>query len=338
MATVNKKEIKTEDELVPALKVTKLSKRYGRAKYAVKDISFEVLPGQFHGFIGANGAGKTTAIKSIIGAYAKYEGKVEIFGKINKTIAAKKHLGYIPETAKFPAKMTTFKYLSYMAYLSGYTKKEADKFATEKIIELGLQKVSKRSPNSFSSGQKKKVLLAQALIGDPDIIIMDEPAANLDPMARVDFFQNLKKIQKEGKSILISSHILTELDTFVDSVTIIDGGVLAYTGTIAALDNKTIREFIFAFMDKKSDEIFKEYLTKNKIKFIIKHKRIYAMMKTQANLNKALEFIKKKNLPVDRIQRNKLNLPQIYDKFVIKGSVATGTGRETKTVAKKGGK
>lgn len=323
------KVLKIKKEDTPLI-VNKLSKSYGRNKYAIKNVSFKVYKGEFHGFIGANGAGKTTTIKSIIGAYAKYEGNIQIFGKLNRSIAAKKHLGYIPETARFPENMTTEKYLSYMAYLSGYDQKAADEFAIVKIKELGLKKVAKKSPNNFSSGQKKKVLLAQALIGDPDLIIMDEPAANLDPIARNIFFGELKKLQKKGKSIFISSHILTELNNFVDSVTIIDGGKVAFTGKIKSLDNRSIKEFIFEFEDPKSNSIFETWLKSKKISYKIKSNLIYASLKTKNKINQAVDFIRENKLSIDTIQRNKLNLSEIYNKFVKKGSLATRIGKTIK--------
>ena len=322
------KIIKIDSEI--PLVVSKLSKKYEKTKYAIKNLSFKVEKGQFHGLIGANGAGKTTTIKSIIGAYARYDGNIKIFGKSNKTIEAKKYLGYIPETAKFPENISTKKYLSYMAYLSGYDKESADKFASDKIKELGLQKVASKSPNNFSSGQKKKVLLAQALIGDPQIIIMDEPAANLDPIARNNFFSELKKLQEAGKSILISSHILIELDYFVDSITIIDGGEIAFTGEVKSLDNKRIRQFIINFSTEKANLIFQSWLDRQNIQYYVKSSDIYVYFRTKAILYKALTYIKRRKLQIDFMKRNTLNLYQIYKHFVKKGSIATGTGKINK--------
>lgn len=220
-----------------ALEVQGYTKVYRGGKKAVDNLSFSVKKGQFHGFIGENGAGKTTTIKAIIAAYKKYQGNIEIFGINSKKEESRKKIGYIPEYAKFPPAFTTIAYLIAMGQLSGMSKKDASTRANELIKELDIEDLAKRKPNDFSSGQKKKILLAQAIIHDPDIIIMDEPAANLDPSARIEFFSILKDMQKKGKAIFISSHILTELDKYVDSVTLLSKGKLVFSGTVEELRN-----------------------------------------------------------------------------------------------------
>ena len=223
----------------PILFVENLFKRYPRKKKpTINNISFNVYPGQFHAFIGANGAGKTTSIKSIIGAYARWSGTVLINGCKNTSIEAKKFLGYIPENARFPQRMSCYSYLVWMAKLSGLTSIEAKRFAKTRLTDLNMWNLRKKSPNSFSSGQKKKVLLAQALINNPHVLIMDEPAANLDPKARLELFETLGKLTKEGKAIFISSHVLAEMDRYANAATILDGGKIVFTGTIKELFDK----------------------------------------------------------------------------------------------------
>lgn len=314
-----------------ALEVKSFSKRYrGRKDFAVKDASFVVQAGEFHGFIGANGAGKTTTIKSLIGAYAQWEGDIRIFGNKNTSIAAKRRMGYIPEAANFPKTLNALDYITHMANLAGIPFKEAKKFAKATLTDIGLGPVMKKKPNTFSSGQKKKVLLAQALVNNPDVLIMDEPAANLDPQARSEFFTELKKLQKQGKAILISSHILAELDTFVDSVTILDGGKVVYTGQTAELSSNIALAYHFTFRDKESKEKFEKYLDKQKIT----HKReetlmIKAKMLTEENIDKALAYIVKNKLALESMNSNRQTLQQAYDKYVKHGSVDT-KGQDTK--------
>jgi ABC-2 type transport system ATP-binding protein len=222
------------------LEIINFSKKYSfRARYAVHNLNFVVNKGEFHGFVGANGAGKTTTIKSIIGAYAKYEGEVLIYGQSSKTKFAKSKIGYIPEAANFPAGFSTKNFLIHMAMLANMKRKDAKHFVEEKIIELGLTMVANRNPNKLSSGQKKKVLLTQALIHKPELIVMDEPAANLDPNARSDFFTTLTNLCKTGISVFISSHILDELQKYIDSLTIIDGGKIVFTGKVKELNENS---------------------------------------------------------------------------------------------------
>ena len=305
----------------PVLEFDNFSKKYSRkANYAVHKASFKVFPGEFHGFIGANGAGKTTTIKSLIGAYGTYEGKITIFGKSNKEETIKKRIGYIPEVAKFPLKMKAEKYLTYMAYLSGLNYKASKEFANESIKKLKMETLRKRSPNSFSSGQRKKILLAQSLINNPDLLIMDEPAANLDPKARRDFFNNLKMLQKEGKSIFISSHILDELDQFVDSVTILDGGKIVFTGKIEDIQKK-ISIFSVKLSNKKDFSKLKQYLEKNKIKFKMNLQEEFIIQpKTSRTFLTISKFIIENKIPFEFMGKKKMTLSDIYKKFVKKGS------------------
>ncbi|WPL37169.1 ABC transporter ATP-binding protein [Malacoplasma iowae] len=222
-------EVKNKNEVF--LEVNNLRKQYNKkAKPAVNNISFKVLAGEFHAFIGANGAGKTTTIKSIVGAYAEFEGEIKISGISNREKSSRLKLGYIPESARFPSKMSSYLYLKSMAELNGLTPKEAKEFTERILKEFNMWNLRNVSPNKFSSGQKKKILLAQSLSNNPDLLIMDEPTANLDPKSRIAFFEILKDLQSKGKSIFISSHILSELDIYANALTILDGGKIVFTG------------------------------------------------------------------------------------------------------------
>lgn len=231
--SIKRHDVKISGE--PIVSIENLTKHYkGRTNPAINNISFNIYPGQFHAFIGANGAGKTTTIKSIISAYSnkKYKGEIKINGCLNFTANGKSVLGYIPEEAKFPKKMSTKNYLTNMACLSGLSSKDAKQKVNTILTNLGLTDLANKCPDSFSSGQKKKILLAQALIHDPKVLIMDEPAANLDPLARDELFENLINLQKEGKAIFLSSHILDEIGKYATYVTILDGGSIVYDGSI----------------------------------------------------------------------------------------------------------
>lgn len=227
---------KPTDLGTPAISVKNFTKHYPkRGKPAVNDISFNIYSGQFHAFIGANGAGKTTTIKSIIGAYSPYtiQGEITIEGYSNQTIEAKENIGYIPEYATFPKRMKAKEYLKLMSMLSGYSKVDSEKLATDLLRKMKMEPFTNKCPDSFSSGQKKKMLLAQALIHNPKILIMDEPAANLDPSARFELFEILLELQKEGKAIFLSSHILDEMSRYATYVTILDDGKIAFDGPVA---------------------------------------------------------------------------------------------------------
>ncbi|CAM9133855.1 ABC transporter ATP-binding protein [Mycoplasma todarodis] len=306
----------------PALEVKNFTKKYkGAKKPAVADVNFNVYPGEFHGFIGANGAGKTTTIKSLIGAYAKFEGEINIFGLEHLTEEAKSKVGYIPETAKFPKGYSTYKYIVYMSYLSGLSMKEAKAFADNVLKEIGLEKLKNRNPNTFSSGQKKKVLLAQALVHNPEIIIMDEPAANLDPKARIDFFETLKKLQEKGVAILISSHILTELDKYIDAVTIIDGGKVVFTGKIEDAIGDSDLEYSIQASD---EEALINFLKRHKYKHTKLSDGCMVKFKDKKEAKKLMNLLSTSKLEINTFKNNQNSLEEVYRKYVFLGSVDDG--------------
>jgi len=289
---------------------------------AISELNFRVGHGEFHAFIGGNGAGKTTTIKSIVGAYAKYEGEIYFSGYINSSLEAKRTMGYIPEIARFPDNTSTYSYLLNMALLSELKKDEAKKTVEKILIDLNMQKLAKKSPNTFSSGQKKKILLAQALIHNPKILIMDEPAANLDPTARIDFFETLKKLQHQGKSIFISSHILNEVDKYATHATILDGGKIVFTSSLDEY-RKNHHEEIIIKVDKTKDclKIFgdkniKYTFNPNTNVFILHHTK-------KINSNDLLMELIKANIKIISFRYGVSSLEEIYNKYVIKGSVHT---------------
>ena len=339
-----KKTNKNASSTRPAIEVIEFAKRYrGRKRYAVDHVSFAVAPGEFHGFIGANGAGKTTTIKSIIGAYSRYKGTVKIYGKENKKIEAKQHIGYIPEKAEFPGKMSLRKYLQSMAEISGKSIEDAKAFAQEQINDLGLQGVAGKSPNGFSSGQKKKVLLAQAMVSDPDVLIMDEPAANLDPKARNEFFTILRRIQRQGKTIFLSSHILTELDQFVSHVTILDNGKVVYTGPTKPLVKNKDLKYTFKLENANNHDKFMALARKHGARQAIvkglkapSKKYVNLTVHTKENLFNIVHAASKAKIYLLEYKEIVLSLQDVYNKFVKVGSV--DTPEHLKAKGKKGGK
>ncbi|WP_029512680.1 ABC transporter ATP-binding protein [Mycoplasmopsis iners] len=215
------------------LKVRNLSKIYQTAKgekRGVFDISFNVKNGEFHAFIGENGAGKTTTIKSIVGAYEKFKGEILINNINNRLAKSKNFLGYVPENALFPKDITVYQYLYSLAKLTNTPKADIESKINQFLTDFNILNLKNAKPYSFSSGQKKKILLIQALMFEPKILILDEPAANLDPTARFNLFKLLKELNEKGTTIFISSHVLSEIDKYVDSLTLIHQGQIIYSG------------------------------------------------------------------------------------------------------------
>ncbi|MGZ9432409.1 ABC transporter ATP-binding protein [Mycoplasma sp. 613B] len=223
------------------LEIKNLTKIYNKTNSGVNSITFNVEKGSFHAFIGENGAGKTTTIKSIIDAFSGYTGEILIDNIINTKEEAKSKIGYVPENTLFPKGLTTYEYLFYLAQLSKIPKNTAQKRIDLFLQKFKIEDLKNKKPYDFSSGQKKKILLIQALINEPELLILDEPAANLDPSARFELFSILKELNQEGKTIFISSHILKEIDEFTTYVTLIHEGKIYYHG----LKEKSLEDIFY---------------------------------------------------------------------------------------------
>lgn len=243
-----------------AIETRNLKKRFGvgpSAFYAVNGIDLKVESG-IHGFLGPNGAGKSTTIKMLVGAISITSGEAYIKGHRAGSVKAKSHIGYLPEHPKFYP-YSFYKYLVYLGRLGGLTKKRAKSNAMELIEWLELEDAMERDVNDFSAGMKQKAGLAQALIHEPDILILDEPTANLDPIGRANIIEQIKSLAAEKEfTVLVSSHVLWEIEKLADRVTIINAGRLLLSDKIDNLKNLYAGDHFILDTDHNED-LFREF-------------------------------------------------------------------------------
>lgn len=215
-----------------------LSKYYGPF-VAIQDISFSIPEGQIVAFLGPNGAGKSTTMKILTGYLAPSEGSAAIAGLDIRTnrLEASKRLGYLPENGPLYQNMTPLELLDFFGEARGMDESLCRKRVDEVIHQCALELVLEKPIDKLSRGYKQRVGLAQALLHDPDVLIMDEPTAGLDPNQIREFRTNIKKLG-ESKTILISTHILQEVDAIADYVLFVNNGRLVYEGTPAELKEK----------------------------------------------------------------------------------------------------
>ncbi|WP_215826755.1 ABC transporter ATP-binding protein [Spiroplasma endosymbiont of 'Nebria riversi'] len=292
-----------------AISISGLTKRF-KKQVAVNNITIKVKSGKIHGFIGPNGSGKTTTIKCLIGSIIPNSGEIQIDGKDATLSVAKEVLGYIPENARFPMHLSTYKYLTWMRFLRGNDWKKSKKEAKASLEQLNLWKFQRKNPNSFSSGMKKKVLLAQALISNPKILILDEPAANLDPTSRTELFDELIKLRDMGKSILISSHILLELQNIIDEVTILNHGNVIYSDII-----QTKKQNLYMF-DPLKPELFIKVLKKAGYDVQIMNEKIVVQIKNDQELLNISELALEHKILIKSAQPYTTDLTELYEQII----------------------
>ncbi len=215
----------------PAIRVQNLH-RYFRGVHAVRDLSFTVDRGDVVGFVGANGAGKTTTMRMLATLDYPDGGSIEILGHDAVTFPekARKAIGWVPDDYGTYPHMTVLEYLDFFARSLGYRGEDRCERIAEVIDFTHLGPLLDRFINKLSKGMGQRLCLARALLHDPEILIMDEPAAGLDPKARVELKRLIQVLAEDGKTVFISSHILSELDEMCNALLFINQGQLVHHG------------------------------------------------------------------------------------------------------------
>ena len=204
---------------------------------ALIDVTFRVPKESLHGFVGPNGAGKTTALKLICTLLQPQVGKVEVFGLNVATQyrEVRRRLGVMPDHFSMYRQMTVFEYLDFFAAAYGLPLATRTRVIGDVLELTDMDGRRQDLINGLSRGMQQRVGLARVLVNDPDLLLLDEPASGLDPRARIELMEILRALRGMGKTIIISSHILSELAELCDSVTIIDRGRVKYNGTMDGL-------------------------------------------------------------------------------------------------------
>ncbi len=213
------------------IKVENLTKSYNE-RIVVRGLSFEVKKGSILGFLGANGSGKTTTIKMMVGITTPDSGKIFLDGKSISEWETKKILGFMPELPSFYEYLTGGEFLSFCEDLSISGDSRKKKELEEIFTKIGLLEARDIPIREYSKGMRQRLAFAQAIIHNPEYIFLDEPLDGLDPLGRKAFKQFIKELKNEGKTIFFSSHILFDAEELCDEIAIINKGELLYKGNI----------------------------------------------------------------------------------------------------------
>lgn len=221
------------------IEIKNVTKKYPNIT-AVNHISFEVKDGEVVGFLGPNGAGKSTTMNMITGFIEPTEGQIIVngFDIAKKPKKAKKQIGYMPEGTPLYTELTVKEFVNYMAELKGVKSKQRKEMVKRILNEVGLENVQNKIIRNLSRGYKQRVSMAGALVGDPDVIILDEPTVGLDPKQITEIRSLIKELGKKH-TVILSSHILSEVSQICERVVIINHGKIVAIDTPENLENKT---------------------------------------------------------------------------------------------------
>lgn len=218
-----------------AMELLHVDKRYGRRVHALKDVSLNVERGEIFGLLGPNGAGKSTLVKILMTVVRPTRAEGFLLGEPVATKSALRRVGYLPENHRFPRYLTGRQTLELFASLSGTPRAERRKRIPELLEQVGMSAWADQKIGRYSKGMMQRVGIAQALAGDPDLVVLDEPTDGVDPVGRRDIRDLLVRLKEQGKTVFINSHLLSELEMVSDRVAIMVSGQVARCGTMAEL-------------------------------------------------------------------------------------------------------
>ncbi len=231
------------------VEIQEVSKSFGALR-AVNGLSLSIRPGEILGFLGTNGAGKTTTIKMLLGFFRPDSGRLSVWGGDPCEAATRRRIGYMPETAYYYPYLNVRELLALYGGLCGMSKPQIREASERLIVRVGLAEAGSRLLRYYSKGMLQRAGIAQALLHDPDLLILDEPFTGLDPLARIQFRDLILELKQRGKTVFFSSHELSEAELICDRVAILKQGALVWCGTVrdVAGDGQQNLERIFLKM------------------------------------------------------------------------------------------
>ena len=322
------------------IEVKNVTKKYG-SFVAVDNISFTVKDGEIVGFLGPNGAGKSTTMNMITGYIEPTDGSITVngFDISKKSKNAKKQIGYMPENVPLYLDLTVKEFVRYMAELKLVGRKEREEQVKTVLKETGLEEVENKLIKNLSRGYKQRVSMAGALIGNPDVLILDEPTVGLDPKQIIEIRNLIKKLGK-NHTVILSSHILSEISQICEKVVIINKGEIIAIDTPSNLEEKTKEQNIIYITVEDNNE------NMNNIRSKIKEIKDMEMIKdnedgtkqykivsdAKDDLRKRLfDLLPKQDITIFELKKADVTLEDAFMKLVDKGS-------DNKSNKKEGGK
>jgi ABC-2 type transport system ATP-binding protein len=291
-----------------------LTKKYNN-KVALNNLNLRIKKGEVYGFIGRNGAGKTTTINLLLSLIHKSSGSIKINDKtINFTdVDYKKDIGYVPDVPVFPNYMNAKEYLTYACDMYDIPQENKKKLVDETLDFVELKDASKKI-GAYSRGMKQRLGIAQALIHDPEIIIMDEPTSALDPIGRKDVMQVILKL-KGKKTIFYSTHILEDVEKVCDRIGLLEEGTLILEDTMDHIKEKYYQSEVIITLQDKVDDAY-SCLEKNGFSKCVKREKkdIICNNKVKDNAFQCLKLLVEKGYIVKEFKQKNASLEDVFIK------------------------
>ena len=244
------------EKIIEIKNLTVVYKDGRRLNRALDNLSLDVYKGEIFGFLGPNGAGKTTTIKALLGFIYPDSGQISLFKENHKSLLIRKKIGFMPEIANYYWYLTPVEMLKMYGELFYMDKRKVDERIEELLSLVELEQAKNILMKNFSKGMMQKVSFAQALINDPELLILDEPTGGLDPISRMTMRDTIKRLRDKGKTIFFSSHELSEVEMVCDRVGILNKGTLLKSGKMSELleekeEHQTLEKYFLSIIRGK---------------------------------------------------------------------------------------
>ncbi|MEP3479304.1 MAG: ABC transporter ATP-binding protein [Fuerstiella sp.] len=309
----------------PVIQVTDLKKTYRRGflkrqkNEALAGVTLEVPKGSIFGLLGPNGAGKTTLIKVLLGLVRKTAGQATVLGLPAGSIEARSRIGYLPENHRIPQHLTGTTALEYFGGLSGLTNNEIKTRSPILFEQVGLKGRESERVSGYSKGMQQRLGLAQAMLHQPELIVLDEPTDGVDPVGRREIRQVLRRLADDGTTIFLNSHLLQEIELVCESVAILSSGLVRKIARVSELTT-AIHESPMVFRIACSRQQAQECLSKFELTSVKDAANntvdVLAAMTSQSEVDQAIDSIRAQNLSLLSMKRNAMTLEEAFIQIV----------------------
>lgn len=284
---------------------------WGRRVTAVDELSLDVRRGEIYGFLGPNGAGKTTTIKMLMGLIYPSRGTARLFGQPVGDQTAKAKVGFLPESPYFYDYLTSREFLRFYGHLFGLLGATLEKRIDELLELVSMTHARDLQLRKFSKGMLQRVGIAQALINDPELVILDEPMSGLDPIGRKEVRDLIVRLKESGKTVMFSSHILHDAELLCDRVAMIMKGKLVACGQVSELIDHGTTQEVEMVVDRLSPEGIEE-LRPLAIKTVLHGERVMTIFASQRQVDEALDVLRAHKAKLVSLIPHKASLEDLF--------------------------
>ena len=279
---------------------------------ALEKINLSIEKGEIFGYIGPNGAGKTTTLKILTGLIFPTGGRATIFGEDVQNLKVKERIGFLPEEPYFYHYLTAGEFLLFYGKLFGYDKLYLSKKIDELLTLVELQHKKNSQLRHFSKGMLQRIGIAQALINDPELVILDEPMSGLDPAGRAMVRDIILHLREQGKTILFSSHILSDVEMICNRIGIITKGKLRETGTVDSLLQEDMKKIEIVAVNLNSEEI--QQIEKKSNKTVVFERELMITVSDEKVRDDILKIITAKSSRLQSLENRRETLEGLFMK------------------------